>query len=303
MPGRILPAARRAARQYRELMSVLVAAGLGLALPAPGRALVRAGGVNLVLAALVFTAALGVPPLAQRLGRHVAALVAMAVVSGVAVAASAWMAAHLVDAGPLRLGVIAAGVAPVEIATLGVAPLAAGDALSSGVLLIASTVLTAAFAGPALALLGGGATVRTGDLALTLLVVVVAPFVVGLMLRTRLSNAMHSRAAEAATAAVVVLVWLTASEAHLSAAYGGVVAAYVVLIGTGAVIGAVLGRFADGRSSVSLVFAGSMRDFAVAAGIATAAFGPAAAAPLGVYGILVMVWGTGLAATLRRRQR
>jgi predicted Na+-dependent transporter len=46
----------------------------------------------------------------------------------------------------------------------------------------------------------------------------------------------------------------------------------------------------------------SMRDFAIAAGLADAAFGPAAAAPLGLYGILVLAWGTAAAGFLRRRQ-
>jgi hypothetical protein len=44
-----------------------------------------------------------------------------------------------------------------------------------------------------------------------------------------------------------------------------------------------------------------MRDFAIAAGIATTAFGPAAAAPLGLYGILVLVWGTAVAGALRKQ--
>jgi hypothetical protein len=34
-----------------------------------------------------------------------------------------------------------------------------------------------------------------------------------------------------------------------------------------------------------------MRDFAVAAGIAASAFGTAAAAPLGIYGVMVLVFG------------
>jgi hypothetical protein len=46
-----------------------------------------------------------------------------------------------------------------------------------------------------------------------------------------------------------------------------------------------------------------MRDFAIAAGLATAAFGAAAAAPLGLYGVLVMVWGTAAAGHLRRKAR
>ncbi len=44
-----------------------------------------------------------------------------------------------------------------------------------------------------------------------------------------------------------------------------------------------------------------MRDFAIAAGLAAAAFGPAAAAPLGLYGIAVLIWGTAVAGILRQR--
>jgi hypothetical protein len=46
-----------------------------------------------------------------------------------------------------------------------------------------------------------------------------------------------------------------------------------------------------------------MRDFAVAAGIATAAFGAAAAAPLGAYGVLVLLTGSLAAIIARRRSR
>ena len=44
-----------------------------------------------------------------------------------------------------------------------------------------------------------------------------------------------------------------------------------------------------------------MRDFAIAAALAAAAFGPAAAAPLGLYGVAVLVWGTAAAGYLRAR--
>jgi hypothetical protein len=44
----------------------------------------------------------------------------------------------------------------------------------------------------------------------------------------------------------------------------------------------------------------ALRDFAVAAGIAAAAFGPAAAAPLGAYGVLVLLAGSA-APALRGR--
>ena len=42
-------------------------------------------------------------------------------------------------------------------------------------------------------------------------------------------------------------------------------------------------------------------DFAIAAGLAAAAFGPTAAAPLGLYGVVVLVWGTAVAGVLRQR--
>jgi hypothetical protein len=44
-----------------------------------------------------------------------------------------------------------------------------------------------------------------------------------------------------------------------------------------------------------------MRDFAIAAALASAAFGPRAAAPLGLYGIAVLVWGTAVAGAQRSR--
>ena len=103
------------------------------------------------------------------------------------------------------------------------------------------------------------------------------------------------------TAAVTILVWLVASQAHLSDAYVGVVIALALLIVVGAIVGLALGRFLDAPAARSSIFAASMRDFAIASGIATAAFGAAAAAPLGLYGIMVMLWGTGLAGTLRHR--
>ena len=44
-----------------------------------------------------------------------------------------------------------------------------------------------------------------------------------------------------------------------------------------------------------------MRDFAIAAALAAAAFGPQAAAPLGLYGVAVLIWGTAAAGALRAR--
>lgn len=52
----------------------------------------------------------------------------------------------------------------------------------------------------------------------------------------------------------------------------------------------VLGRPRSEKMALALPV--GMRDFAIAAGIATTAYGPAAAAPLAGYGVLVLLYGT-----------
>jgi len=109
-------------------------------------------------------------------------------------------------------------------------------------------------------------------------------------------------ASHVALAAVAALVALIASEVHLSAGYATVAAALAVFLLASAVIGRLLGLRASRPVAAALLLTTSMRDFAIAAGLAAAAFGPAAAAPLGLYGILVLVWGTAAAGALRRRE-
>ncbi len=287
---------------YLPLGGVIGAAALGLAWPAPARTMSGHGAIDVVLAVLVLAAALTVPDgVRDRLQTQGLRLIAVTIVTSVAVAAAAWLLGHLVPAGAERLGVIAAGVAPVEIATLGVSPLARGDLLSSGVMLIVSTVFCAVAAAPLLVLLAGGAHLHRLDLVVVLVGVVLVPALVGLAARSYVPASVRSAASTVATAAVVVLVWLIAAQAHLSRRYVAVGVALVGLIVAGAAIGALAGRTLARPGRVSSVFAGSMRDFAVASGIAVAAFGDRAGGPLGLYGILVMVWGTGAAAWLRRR--
>jgi predicted Na+-dependent transporter len=87
----------------------------------------------------------------------------------------------------------------------------------------------------------------------------------------------------------------------LSVGYASVAGALAVFLLASALIGWLLGWRAPRPVADAVLLTTSMRDFAIAAGLATAAFGPAAAAPLGLYGILVLIWGTAAAATLRRR--
>ena len=103
-----------------------------------------------------------------------------------------------------------------------------------------------------------------------------------------------------ATATVAVLVALVASEVHVSVGYLALAGALIVFVVVSALLGVVIARGSRPPVGAAILLTTSMRDFAIAAGLATSAFGDAAAAPLGLYGILVLVWGTGAAGRLRR---
>jgi predicted Na+-dependent transporter len=108
-------------------------------------------------------------------------------------------------------------------------------------------------------------------------------------------------AARIALTAVAALVALIAAEIRLSAAYLAVAAALLLFLLGSALIGRVLGARTPAPTATALLLTTSMRDFAIAAALAAAAFGPAAAAPLGLYGIAVLIWGTAVAGRLRHR--
>ncbi len=284
---------------------VLGAAGLALVVPGPGRAAASHHGVDLALAGLVLVTALAVPRgAAVGLAALRVRLAVLLVVTPMALVSLAWAVSHLVSDPVLRRGVLAVGLAPAEVASVAAVGLADGDTAWASGLLIGSTLLTVVLAGPVLRILAPGAgRVDVGSVVVDLAVVVALPLVVGLALR-RWVTAWRgwARVAEIAPVALVtVLVFLVASEVHLSQAYGGVVAALALFVVGSTLLGAALGRGPNPRVGAATLLSTSMRDFAVAAGIAVAAFGVAAAAPLGVYGVLVIVWGLTLASVLRRR--
>jgi predicted Na+-dependent transporter len=174
--------------------------------------------------------------------------------------------------------------------------------------LIGSTVIAIFAAGPILTLEAGHAGVRPADIGTTLALVVGLPLAAGIALRARarphgaaLPARVEQAAALCALAAVAALVALIAAEVRLSARYLPAVLALLLFLAGSALAGRLLGARVRGPSATALLLTTSMRDFAIAAGLAAAAFGPAAAAPLGLYGILVLAWGTAVAGILRRR--
>ena len=325
MPLTPLPSRIRAiTAAYPELIAVIAAAIVGLTVQRPLAWLAGHQGINVLLAILVFATAVTIDPAAlRRLVSAWRSLVVALVVGITVLPALSWAVSRIVGAGPLRDGVLVVGLAPCEIASVATTAMAGGEAAVSAGVLIGSTIAAVALAGPILTLEAGHAGVSPGGIIANLALVVALPLAVGLAARacaeasprddssgaarllaaTRvLSTARAERvASQIALAAVAALVALIAAEIRLSSAYLAVVGALLLFLLGSALIGRALGARAARPTATALLLTTSMRDFAIAAGLAAAAFGPAAAAPLGLYGVAVLVWGTAVAGILRQR--
>jgi len=287
---------------YPELLLVLIAAMVGLGAGSPLRLVGDHQGINILLAILVFTTALGVSTDALRqLSSSGRQLVAALVMGVTLLPATSWLASRLVAAGSLREGVMAIGIAPCEIASVATTALAGGEAALAAAVLIGSTALCVALAGPILSFEVTQAHVHALHILFNLAIVVALPLVAGLATgaKARLSERQDSQASSTAIAALVGLVALVAAQVHLGVAYLAVLGAIALIVVVSALFGAALGRTTGRSRATSLLLTTSMRDFAIAAGLASAAFGPSAAAPLGLYGVVVIIWGTAVAGRLR----
>jgi predicted Na+-dependent transporter len=305
-----LSAVRERIAAYPELLAVLAAAVAGLLAHRPLAWLAGHQGINALLVVLVFATAVTIDPAALRRLAGAWRRILAAVLAGVTVLpALSWAVAQLVPAGPLRDGVLATGLAPCEIASVATTALAGGEAAVAAGVLIGSTLATVVLAAPVLTLEAGRAGFSPGGIIANLALVVALPLAAGIALRCGVPAAARvlatGRAATAASltalAAVAALVALVAAEVRLSAGYAAVAGALALFLAGSAAAGRLLGLRAAPAAGSALLLTTSMRDFAVAAALAAAAFGPRAAAPLGLYGVAVLVWGTAAAGWLRRR--
>jgi predicted Na+-dependent transporter len=298
------PRGRQILSDYRELAIVAVMAAIGLTIQRPLAWAVHHQGIDVFLVILVFFTALTIEPRSLRALPAAWRRLSVALIAGITVLpALSWLAAHLIAAGHLRDGVTTIGLAPCEIASIATTAMAGGDAALAGGLLLGSTVLTVALAGPILAAEASGVTLDPWHILVNLLCIVAIPLAAGVAVRGLCSLPQRTIdvASTTSTLSVAVLVGLVASQVHFAKAYLLVLAAVVVFLVASTGLGLLLGRGSDPGAGRALLLTTSMRDFAIAAGLATAAFGPAAAAPLGLYGIIVLVWGTGGAGFLRAR--
>jgi len=289
---------------YPELVLVIIAAGVGLAVGRPFRWADGHQGINALLFVLVFATAMTVSTDSLRRVLSSWKQLAAALVLGVTVLpALSWLASHLVAAGPLRDGIMVVGIAPCEIASVATTAMAGGAAALAAALLIGSTLLSVALAGLILSFVANNAHVHPVHVLINLVVVVGIPLTAGLLLAAarNLSPRSITVAEWTATGALAGLVVLVAGQVHIEAAYVGVLFAILVIVAASALLGVGIGLTTSREGSTSLLLTTSMRDFAIAAALASAAFGPEAAAPLGLYGVVVLLWGTGVAGLLRSR--
>lgn len=273
---------------------VLAAAALGVTIPAPGRHLAHAQGIPVTLGILVATTGISITTGQIRRARAAAGRLVLVLIStSLALPALAWAASHLAGPGPLRDGMLAAGVAPAEVAAVAIAGLGGGEAALTAALLTGSTLITVLAAGPIMAALGATAAISPAALLTQLTLIVGLPLAAGITARAtlRLSPPLLSASAAAGMLALLALLWQVSSQITLKTAYIPVTLGLLAFLATSAALGWLLTIGQPPPRRLALALPVAMRDFAVAAGIATAAFGPAAAAPLGIYGVLVLLTG------------
>jgi len=287
-----------------EFLLPLAVAAATLALLAPWTGLSERS--DLVLAALVLFTALGIQPaqLAGLRGRE-KALVALVAVPFVLLASLGWLVS-LAFSGAVSDGVLALGVSSTEVAAVGLVAIAGARAVLALGALTGSLVL-AALAGPPLlgALAGADADLAVGDLVGRFSLVVLVPLAVGLLIRAR-SRALDRAERELAglaTLALVVLIYAAMSGAGEGGELVEAAAASGLFLGATAVVVVGWLSFAPPELRATGAFVIELRDFAVAAALASQAFGPPAATVAGVYGVLMLLLGAAAAHWLPRSPR
>jgi BASS family bile acid:Na+ symporter len=270
----------------------LLAAALGLIFPSAA----LAARSDLLLALLVLATALGISfsDLA-RLREHVRAVVLLSLVPLPMLAGIAWLLGRAF-APVVRDGLLAVGLSSGEVAAVGLVALAGADAtIALGV--VTGSLVLAALVGPvAIGWLSASAVhVSSGHLLVRFALIVLVPLLAGVAVRSRPALAARLASADAeregvAALTVAVLVYAALSGTHGAHHLGAALLASVAFLILCACLAVLWQRFdAPRASAIPGAFTIAMRDFAVAAALATQAFGTAAGAVPGVYGVVMLV--------------
>ncbi|HEX3830416.1 MAG TPA: bile acid:sodium symporter [Solirubrobacteraceae bacterium] len=296
---KLLAAATRALTPLALLAAVL-------ALIVPWREL--ADRSDLLLAALVLATALGISGsdlLALR--RHAAAVATLSIAPLVLLAPAAWALGQLFDAST-RDGLLAVGLSSSEVASVGLAALAGADATIALGAVTGSLVLSALLGPVAIGWLAGHAGQGgSGHLLVRFALVVILPLIAGVALRSANVAARWLRRRDAerdgvASVIVALLVYAALSGTRGAHGLGAAFAASLAFLIVSAGLAAVWQRGTrQDDTAVPGAMVIAMRDFAVAAALASQAFGNRAAAVPGVYGVVMLLAGSAF-VTLRTRR-
>jgi predicted Na+-dependent transporter len=273
----------------------LIAAVFGLLVPAEA----AAERSDLLLAALVLFTALELDlGRMLELRRRWGTVVALSVGPFVFFVPLAWVVSRFFDE-PTRTGVLALGLAPTEVAAVGLVALAGGNVAFALGVLIGSLVVSAVGGPLAMSALASGSDLAALELLGRFALIVLVPLVVGVAARTAASwiEDAEPHLAALSTLSVAALVYASLSAATDAAQLGQAVVASLTLVAASAAVGALVLR--KSAAGVAAALCASMRDFAVVAALATQAAGPSAATVAGVYGVLILVLGAAAASWLR----
>jgi BASS family bile acid:Na+ symporter len=287
-----------------DALPLLALAAAGLAWQLPSRSV--AGHVDLLLAALVLVTALDIDP---RQMLAVAArwrtVVLLAILPMLALGAGAWGIGQLVH-GATREGVLALGVAPTEVAAVGLIGLIGGPAELAIAVLASSLLLSAILGPPLLALLASGAhTAHVLGLLARFALIVGVPLLVGLLVRASRPDLARREVELSATSSVIVaaLIYGSLSDNRGGGSLGAAVGVSLAFLALSLLLALAARRVLRSDRDRSLALAVGMRDFAVAAALAAGAFGDAAARVAGIYGTLMLLTATTITGITRRAGR
>jgi predicted Na+-dependent transporter len=294
------PLTRALAAAPRALTPLaLLAAALALIVPS-GAAAAR---TDALLAILVLATALGISfDDLRRLREHAGAVALLSIAPLVILGAAAWVLGRPFTPS-VRDGLLAVGLASSEIASVGLVALARADAtIALGA--VTGSLVASALIGPLVigALGGSAAHADPAPLLARFALVVILPLLVGVSARSRWPQAAAADPEREGVAALTVAALIYAALSgtrgahHLAAA----LLASLAFLALSAVPAELWRRRARPATAVPGALAIAMRDFAVAAALATQAFGPGAGAVPGVYGVAMLVAGTIAAGRMAR---
>ncbi len=294
---------RRLAKRVPDALPVLALLAAGLSRVAPSHAL--ADHVDVLLAVLVLLTALDIDPRRLvELSGHARTIVLLVVVPACSLAVVGWLIGRFVT-GDLRDGVLALGLAPTEVASVGLIGLIGGMA-EAAIAVVGLSLVVSAVAGPPLlaAVAGGAQSAQPLPLLGHFALIVLLPFLAGIVIRG-LIPALARRDAEISLGSTLVLLLLI--FASLTATGAGTLAAAalvsIVFLAVSAAVAWGTQRSLSHHLDPPLALTIGMRDFAVAAALAAAAFGPRAAQVAGVYGTVMLVAAAIVSGLMRRGRR